>query len=431
MPSRESLDRRSLVPGGEFVAGAAKYPDDVSITPVAGDGAYLQTADGDEYLDYLLGGGPLVVGHSHPDVVEALQQQAMEGTTFFVANDAGLDLAERIVEASPCAERIKFTSSGSEATFFALRLARAYTGREKVLKFDGAYHGWHDGVMVSSSYADPGDLESVEYPDGTVDTAGASGPTAHETLVAPFNDARRTREIVAEHADELAAIIAEPIMRSIPPEEGFLEELRSLCDEHGIVLVFDEVVTGFRLAWGGAQEYYGVEPDLVVYGKAIGGGTPVAALCGRAEVMELSDPHRLGDDGAYVSGTLNGNALSAAAGLATLDVLGDGVAFEELNAYADEFRAVIDDVLEDSSLSGTALCEGPIVDYAITDADDVSRMETVRAADSKTKKAIDRELLREGILQMHGSKRYVSTAHGDRELHRTAEAFKTAVDRVD
>lgn len=431
MDSSQHADPRAVVPGGEFVAGAAKYPKDVSITPTAGSGAHLQTAAGDEYVDYLLGGGPLLVGHAHPHVVEAVQAQAEAGSTYFVANDEGLDLANRIVDAVPSAEAVKFTSSGSEATYFALRLARAYTSREKVLKFDGAYHGWHDSVFVSGSYADTAELEATPYPDGTIDTAGASTATARDTLVAPFNDLERTREILADNADDLAAVFAEPIMRSLPPTEGFLEGLREACTEHDVPLVFDEVVTGFRMAWGGAQAYYGVEPDLTTLGKAIGGGTPVGALVGRSDIMALSDPGRpKAEQGAYVSGTLNGNALCAAAGNATLDLLSEPGTYDQLHATGDELRAIFDDVLADSSLSGTALCEGPIVDYAITDAASVTDYRTLRHTDGRKKKQIDRELLGEGILQMHGSKRYVSTAHGDAELAETAEAFKTAVERV-
>jgi glutamate-1-semialdehyde 2,1-aminomutase len=236
---------------------------------------------------------------------------------------------------------------------------------------------------------------------------------------------------VAEHADELAAVITEPIMRSLTPRDGFLEGLREVCTAHDVPLIFDEVVTGFRVAWGGAQEYYGVEPDLTALGKAIGGGTPVGALVGRSDIMELSDPGRpKAEGGAYVSGTLNGSALCAAAGNATLDILEEPGTYEQLHQVADDLRDVFDDVLADSSLNGLAMCDGPIVDYAITDEPAVTDYRTLRRTDGKTKKKIDRELLREGILQMHGSKRYVSTAHGDDELAETAEAFKTAVERV-
>lgn len=419
------------VPGGVFVAGAGKYPERFSLVADEGHGAYLQTEDGEEYLDYLLGGGPLVVGHAHPSVVKAVRDQATDGSTFYLSSRPGYDLAEKIVSAIPSAEALKFTSSGSEATYFALRLARAHTGRTRVLKFEGAYHGWHDSVLRSSSYADSAALEATSYPDGTRDSAGTVPQTAAQTLVAPYNDLEETSDIVRSHADELAAIIVEPLMRSLSPEDGFLAGLRDLCDTHDVALIFDEVVTGFRLAWGGGQEYYGVEPDLTTLGKAIGGGTPVGAVCGREEIMRHADPGiPTAEGGAYVSGTLNGNPLCARAGLATLDLLDDPGTYDGLFAYADEFRALITDVLADSPLNGHALGEGPIVDYAITDASEIMTWRDLVAADGERKAAIDEALLDRNVLQLHGSKRYISTAHGDDELERTAEAFKGAVEHV-
>jgi len=425
----------SPIPGGEFVAGAGKFPDDVDLTVTDADGCYLRTASGDEYLDYLLGGGPVIQGHNHPKVTQALQEQAEEMTASFVSHERGLSFAERVSEIVPNAEGIKLHSTGSQGTYFGLRLARAYTGRETVLKFAGAYHGWHDYALVASSYADSDELHDLvandRYPETTTDSAGMVRGATESVLSAPYNDLERTREIVEEHSDDLAAIIVEPIMRALKPNDEFLEGLRSLCDEHGIVLFFDECVTGFRMALGGAQEYYGVTPDLAMFGKAIGGGVPMSAVTGKRDIMRLSDPNvHKSDGGAYMSGTLSGNPLCAAAGHATLDILEQSGTYRDLHDYADRFRAVIDDVLEDSSLSGEALGEGPIVDFAITDATDISRWQTIMEADGKRKKKIDRELLREGIIQLHGGKRYISIRHGDEELERTEEAFKTAVERV-
>jgi len=220
-------------------------------------------------------------------------------------------------------------------------------------------------------------------------------------------------------------------MRSIPPADGFLAGLRDLCDEYGLVLGFDEVVTGFRLAWGGAQEYYGVEPDLATYGKILGGGTPVGAVCGRASILEAMRPdlpHREG--GVETGGTLNGNPLGMAAGMATLDVLERESVYDDLFAYGDRLQALFADVLDDAPVTGTPVGEGPVVDYVITGADAPADWTGVLAGDTETKTAIDRALFDEGVLKNTGGKMYVSTEHGDEEFERTAEAFERAVDRV-
>lgn len=431
MPSQSGSYSRT-VPGNVFPYGATKFPDDVDLTIASGDGCYVTTEDGEEYLDYLLGSGPAFVGHSHPRVVDAIQEQSERVTTTYLNSTVALDLADRVASAVPCADQVKFASTGSEASYFALRLARAATGRSKVLKFAGAYHGFHDYAMVSSSYSDPDELAATEMPEGTVDSAGVVSGAAESMLVAPYNDLEATAEILDRHADETAAIIVEPVMRSIPPVDGFLEGLRELCDEHDIVLIFDECVTGLRMAWGGAQEFYGVEPDLATLGKVVGGGTPLAAICGREPIMSLSDPAvPKSEGGIYLSGTLSGNPLCATAGLATLDILEEDGVYDYVNQYASEFRAMIDDVLADSSLPGHATADGPLVDYVITEQSSVTNWAELQETDSKTKKRIDRELIDQGILQHLGGKRYISTEHGDAEFERTQEAFIEAVERVE
>jgi glutamate-1-semialdehyde 2,1-aminomutase len=308
-----------------------------------------------------------------------------------------------------------------------MRLMRAHTGREKILTFTGSYHGWHDHALVSSQRGG----DRVAASETTVDTAGAA-PGAREGIVkAPFNDLERTAEIVEAHADELAGIFTEPMMRSITPAEGFLAGLRDLCDDHGLVLGFDEVVTGFRLAWGGAQAYYGVEPDLATYGKIIGGGTPVGAVCGRSSVLEAMHPDRPHlEGGVETGGTLNGNPLGMAAGMATLDVLERTDAYDHLYAYGDRLKRLFADVLDDSPFPGMPVGVGPVVDYAITDADALTDWGTALACDGETKAAIDRALFDQGILKTTGGKMYLSTEHGDTEFERTAEAFKQAVERA-
>ncbi len=421
---------RSLAPKGVLTGGDLAPPGETLVIE-EGNGAYVTSTEGERYLDYKLSSGPMIVGHAHPHVVEAIHQQVDKGTSFYAQNPEAPKLAERIVEAVPCAESIQFLSSGTEATYEALRVARAHTGRDNVLKFEGGFHGWHDAGLISSNHS--GDrIFDVEPPAGTVDTAGMTPGAKESTVVAPFNDLERTGEILADHADDLAAVIMEPVQRSIPPQQEFLEGVRALCDEHAIPLVWDEIVTGFRLAWGGAQEHYGVEPDLATFGKAIGGGTPVSALVGDAEMMACMNPDLSPEEGGVqCRGTLNGNPLGMVAGQATLDVLERQGTYQGLWDYADRLRALFEDVLADSSLEGIAVGDGPIVDYMVTDRSSIRNWRDVRKCDHETKQAIDTELYREGLLKYRGGKIYLSTEHGDAEFDRTAEAFKTAVGRVD
>jgi glutamate-1-semialdehyde 2,1-aminomutase len=420
---------RSLAPKGVLTGGNLGPPGE-EVVIEDGEGAYVTTTDGDRYLDYKLGSGPMIVGHAHPHVVEAVRSQAERGTTFYGRNPEAPKLAERIVDAVPCAEAIQFYSSGTEATFQALRIARAHTGRDTVLKFEGGYHGWHDVGMVSSNHTGDRVFE-VEPPAGTADTAGITPGAKEHTVVAPFNDRERTAEIVSDHADDLAAVIMEPVQRTVAPDQDFLEGVRSLCDEHDVPLIWDETVTGFRLAWGGAQDHYGVDPDLATFGKAIGGGTPVSALVGDAELLSSMNPDRSPrDGGVQCRGTLNGNPLGMVAGRATLDVLDRAGTYEALWDYSDRLRGLFEDVLADADVDGIAVGDGPIVDYAITDRASIDNYREALACDHETKRAIDTELFRQGILKSLGGKIYLSTEHGDAEFDRTAEAFKEAVGRV-
>jgi glutamate-1-semialdehyde 2,1-aminomutase len=413
---------------GNMLAGSTVAPEGDAITVREGSGAYVTTTDGREFVDYKLGSGPMLLGHAHPDVVAAVREQAGRGTTFYAPNERAFDLAERIVDAVPCGESLKFVSTGTEATYLAMRLARAHTGGDKVLTFGGSYHGWHDHALVSSARAGPR-LRDATGP--TVDTAGAAPGVADDVVVAPFNDLDRTAELVEAHADELACVMVEPMMRSLPPVDGFLEGLRDLCDDHGVVLVFDEVVTGFRLAWGGAQEYYGVEPDVATYGKVIGGGTPVGAVCGDASVLDAMRPELSpGEGGVETGGTLNGNPLGAAAGLATLDVLDREDPYDDLHEYGARLQSLFADVLADSPLPGVPVGDGPVVDYVLTDEPSVTDWRTLLDCDGETKAAIDAAVFDRGVLKSVGGKMYVSTEHGDEEFERTAEAVKAAVART-
>ena len=302
---------KRVLPGGSF----GNFPGDVVIRE--GRGGRVWDESGREYVDFLLGSGPMLVGHAHPEVTAAAQARVAQGTTFFANNRYGIELAEAIVDAVPCAEQVRFVSTGSEADLYAMRAARAFRKRDKILKFEGGYHGMSDYSLMSLAPKRPGN-----FPQPIPDSAGIPRSLRDEILVAPFNDLEVVAGLVREHKDELAGVIVEPFQRIIPPAPGFLEGLRKITAENGVVLIFDEVVTGFRLAYGGAQEYYGVVPDLCTLGKVIGGGFPLAAIAGRAEIMAHFDRSAVGDDGFLMQvGTLSGNPVAAAAGLATLEIL--------------------------------------------------------------------------------------------------------------
>jgi glutamate-1-semialdehyde 2,1-aminomutase len=270
-----------LADAGRYLAGGGLglfvLPPERNLVVARGEGPRVWDVAGREYLDYHLSSGPALLGHAHPAIVAAVAEQLPKGTTYYFLNEPEIALAKRLVGAIPCADCVHYAGSGTEATLYALRVARAFTGRTKVLKFEGGWHGMHDYGLWGTVPTQPSD-----YPSAKPDSVGVPGEAGATVLVAPFNDAERAVAIIERHADDLAAVIVEPMQRVLLPEPGFLEALRDVTRRLGIVLVFDEIVTGFRIAWGGAQEKYGVLPDLACYGKAISGGFPLAAIAGRA-----------------------------------------------------------------------------------------------------------------------------------------------------
>lgn len=410
------------LPGG--VLGSYRFPDELAFVVARARGSRLYDASGREYIDYLLGSGPLILGHAHPAVTAAVAAQLERGTTYFLINEPAIQLAEELCRAVPCAEQVRFTTSGSEATFFALRLARAFRGRDRILKFEGAYHGSHDYALMSSAPRSP-----KAFPDPTPDSAGIPRVLEDEVLVAPFNDLATTEALVDAHADELAAVIVEPLQRVIPPVPGFLPGLRELTRRHGIPLIFDEVVTGFRLAYGGAQEYYGVVPDLAAYGKIVGGGFPLGAVCGRADLMAALDPAREGTPG-FVSqvGTLNGNPVAAVAGLATLAELRRPGAYARLHATGAALRDGLGRLVREAGVAAQVLGEPPVFDVVFADGP-VPDYRAMLAADRDRLRAFTHACLRGGVLR--GSQKfYVSLAHDGADVARTLEVFQAALAAV-
>jgi glutamate-1-semialdehyde 2,1-aminomutase len=408
-----------VLPGG--VLGGARYPDDLAFIVKSGLGSKLYDLSGREYIDYLLGSGPLVLGHAHPSVVAAVRDQIERGTTYFLVNEPIVALAEEVCRAVPCAEQVRFTVSGTEATFFALRAARAFRKRDKIMKFEGGYHGSHDYALMSSAPRTP-----KAFPAATADSAGIPHAIEGEVLIAPYNDLATVEALLALHADTLAAVIVEPFQRLIPPQPGFLQGLRELTRRHAIPLVFDEVVTGFRLAYGGAQEYYGVVPDLVALGKIVGGGFPLAAVAGRGDIMRAFDPRLEGTpDFIAQVGTLNGNPIAAVAGLATLAELRQPQAYARLRDTGRTLRDGLAELVRDSGLPAQVVGETAVFDVVFS-RDPVTDYRAILGADGTLMRAFNAECLKRGVLK-GGQKIYVSLAHTAEDVARTLQVFGEAL----
>lgn len=410
---------RQRLPGG--VLGTSRYADDVGFVVKHGKGSKIYDVSGREYIDYVMASGPMVLGHAHPAVVAAVREQLEGGTTYFMVTEPIIELAEEICRAVPCAEQVRFTSTGSEATFFALRIARTARQRDKILKFEGGYHGAHDYSMMSSTPRSP-----KAFPAPVPDSSGIPHSLEAEVLVAPYNDLATVEGIVATHADELAAVIIEPFQRLIPPQPGFLQGLRDITRRHGILLVFDEVVTGFRLAYGGAQQFYGVVPDIACVGKIVGGGFPLAAVCASADLMQPFDPGRDGK-GEFISqsGTLNGNPIAAVAGLATLAELRKPGAYETLHGTGRRLMAGLAELAQRSGLPAQVVGEPVVFDILFTD-EPVTDYRSLQKADGALARTFTTELIKRGVVK-NTQKMYMSLAHTDADVARTLQACEDAL----
>ncbi len=422
--------RELLVKADRYLAGGClgsfRMPDEVATVIQRGSGCRIYDVEGREYIDYILGSGPLILGHAHPAVVEAVQRQVALGSTFYALNEPAIRLAERIVDASPCGESIRFTSSGTEGTFSALRMARAYTGREKVLKFEGGWHGAHDYAQQSTTPTRP-----TDGPLPIPDSQGIPRAVGQSVLVASFNDTAAAVELIDSYADDLAAVIVEPFQRALRPAPGFLESIRKAASARGVVLVFDEVVTGFRIAWGGAQERYGVLPDVAVYGKTISGGYPMAAVCGRADVLACADPRRKGAAPyTFVSGTTNGNPVSAAAGLATLDVLETQGVYTRLYDVPSRLRRGLEALGAEFGLPLQILGEGPVLQPYFADGEIRNYADTLKA-DAAAARKLGIEMMKRGIFFNPGGKLYFSLAHTEADVDRTLEVARAALKQIE
>lgn len=395
-------------PGGSN--GEFDLPPELATAFVSGEGSRLRDAEGGAWLDFSMGWGSALPGHAHPLVVEAVRERAGLGTNFAYPSDASLELAEELIRLSPACDRVRFCASGTEATMYCLRIARAATGRARVLRFEGAYHGGHDEGVTSLF---PSGRAVLPEPEATSD-----GTDPSRVLVAPFNDLPLTAAIMERHAGELAGVIVEPFHRCLPPEGGFLEGLRERCTAHGVPLIFDEVVTGFRFAYGGAQAFYGVVPDLVAYGKALGGGMPIGAFGGRGDLMELVEEARLREGRAYVwtASSLGGNPVSCAAALAALRIYRQPGTYERLHRLGDRFRTLLVGAAEAAGVRAHVLGDGPVAQLAFTGGRVTQSRDLLRGDRDLARRAMVGLFARRFFLNPMGTKLYLSLAHSEDDL---------------
>ena len=411
---------KALIPGGvnSPVRAFAPYP----FFTKSANGSRLTDVDGREYIDYCLGYGPLILGHANAEVTEAVREQLAKGTLYGTPSEQEVELAELICKCVPSAEMVRLVSTGAEATMSAIRLARGFTGRKKIVKFEGCYHGAHDCVLVKAG--------SGATTFGMPDSLGIPEETARNTIVVPYNDVEAFEKAVKKERESLAAVIVEPVIGNIGvviPKEGFLKTLREVTERYGVVLIFDEVITGFRLALGGAQEYYGVKPDLTTLGKILGGGFPMAAYAGRQEIMRMIAP----SGKVYQAGTFSGNPVSVVAGLATIEYLKSGgtAFYRELESKTKVIVKALTDLKADqnyplqinhvSSMFQIFFTSNYVCDYRSAKTADVARF-----------KSYHKKLLEKGIFipPSQFETCFVSEAHTRQDIDETIETIAFALD---
>ena len=417
------IDAQKYIPGG--VNSPVRAFKGVGGDPVffkRAKGAYVYDADDKQYIDYVASWGPMILGHAHPDVIKAVEATIQNGLSFGAPTELETQMAEKVCELVPSIEMVRMVSSGTEATMSALRLARGYTGRDKIIKFEGCYHGHSDSLLVKAG--------SGALTLGVPTSPGVPASLAELTITLTYNDSAQVRKTFKEIGDQIACIIVEPVagnMNCIPPVPGFLETLREVCDQHGSVLILDEVMTGFRVGLNGAQGHYGIKPDLTTLGKVIGGGMPVGAFGGKKEIMEYIAP--LGP--VYQAGTLSGNPVAMSAGLKNLELISAPGFFD---AVTEKTRKLVEGLKNKAKIAGIPLTTnqvGGMFGFFFTEEENISSFEQVCNCDAERFKKFYHGMLDEGIYLAPSSYEtgFVSSEHTDADLQATLDAaekvFKT------
>ncbi|MCG7344121.1 aspartate aminotransferase family protein [Sporosarcina sp. ACRSL] len=436
-----SKTSRNVMPGG--VTANIKFFEPYPVIMQKGKGAYLTDLDGNEYVDYLLSYGALMTGHGHPKVMEAIRKQMdEEGTLLFgTPHHLEVEMGKKIQELYPGMERLRYTNSGTEATLLSIRMAYAYTEKYKIAKFEGHYHGGYNQVLLSVN-PPLNEAGPAKNPNSIVESKGVEPHQIENTIILPFNDLEATIDILTKHQDEIAAVILEPVQGGfIPAEQEFMEGLRAVTKKLGILLIFDEVKTGFRLGLGGAQKVYGVTPDITALGKVVGGGFPVGIVGGSKEIMEISAPTAASDvfdnsqskrsgakDVLFHSGTYNGHPTILAAGLATIEVLEQEI--DHVFETANQLKSGIQDLFLQKGINVQTIGMGSIFNFIFTEKKKVQSYRDLQESNFALRKDIDYHLLARGIYNKPLNRYSLATVHGEKEVDRTLEAFKKTLDSL-
>jgi glutamate-1-semialdehyde 2,1-aminomutase len=417
---KESLFERArqFIPGG--VNSPVRAFKSVGGEPVyirRAQGAYLWDEDGNRYIDYVGSWGPMILGHAHPDVIAAVKSTADKGLSFGAPTQVETEMARMICDRIPAVDKVRMVSSGTEATMSAIRLARGYTGRDKLVKFEGCYHGHADSLLVKAG--------SGALTLGVPTSPGVPEALAAHTLTLDYNNLQQVREVFEDLGDQIAAIIVEPVagnMNCVPPVPGFLDGLRELCDQHESVLIFDEVMTGFRVGLTGAQGLYDIEPDLTTFGKIIGGGMPVGAFGGRAEIMDFIAP----DGPVYQAGTLSGNPVAMVAGLTTLKLISEPGFYERLGDQTARLLAGLDEAAVETGIPVCTQNVGAMFGVFFTEESQVTRFQQVTACDIERFKRFFHGMLSQGVYLAPSAFEagFVSAAHTEQDIDATVEAAR-------
>jgi glutamate-1-semialdehyde 2,1-aminomutase len=412
------------MPLENYFPGGTLGPSDSAIRGMNGaiisnsSGAYIHSAQGLKYLDFVMGGSALILGHGNNDVVDAVSRQVPRGTHYYqIMHEPAVRFAAIMKETVPCADKIIYTSTGSDAVNQAVRIARAATGRDEILRFEGAYHGTSEVALTAMQSS------GQDRPEAA-DTAGVPKASARLVRALAFGDTAGVAELLAREASSIAGILVDPIQRWCKPDGAFLTELRRLCTAHGVLLIFDEVVSGYRLALGGAQQYYGVIPDLAAYGKIIGGGLPIGVVAGRAEIMEVTNPlTRQGRDLVTTTGTFNGNALACAAGFATIKALMRPGVYERLSELGERSRSGLEKVIAQYKIPASV---GGIESFwhIHFSPSEPRNFDDVRQSDRERARRLDGELMRRGIFVLPNGRRSLSLAHTEADVDHFISVFE-------